>query len=213
MSNNKIAIYGAGGFGREVFLLIHHLNEAGANWEMTGFYDDEIPPGTIINDYKILGGTEALNTNSENISVVFAIGNPPIKKQLLSKLNNKLIRFPTLIHPSVKIRNEQHIEIGEGSIICEGNILTTNIRIGAHVILNLACTTGHDVLIEDFCSIMPGARISGEVKIRELVYIGTGATIINQIEIGNASIIGAGAVVIKDIPAHCTAVGVPARKI
>ena len=43
--------------------------------------------------------------------------------------------------------------------------------------------------------------------------IGTKATIIPGITIGEWSIIGAGAVVVRDIPPHCTAVGVPAKPI
>jgi acetyltransferase-like isoleucine patch superfamily enzyme len=45
------------------------------------------------------------------------------------------------------------------------------------------------------------------------VYVGTGAKIINQLEIGEYTIVGAGAVVSKTLPAHCTAVGVPAKAI
>ena len=43
--------------------------------------------------------------------------------------------------------------------------------------------------------------------------MGTGAKIINQLEIGDYTIVGAGAVVAKTLPAHCTAVGVPAKVI
>lgn len=60
---------------------------------------------------------------------------------------------------------------------------------------------------------MPSVNISGEVEIGEAVYVGTGAKIINQLKIGDNTIIGAGAVVAKDLPANCTAVGVPAKVI
>jgi acetyltransferase-like isoleucine patch superfamily enzyme len=60
---------------------------------------------------------------------------------------------------------------------------------------------------------MPGVNISGEVTIDECVYIGTGAKIVNQVEIGEGTIVAAGAVVSKSLPAHCTAVGVPAKPI
>ncbi len=103
--------------------------------------------------------------------------------------------------------------MGEGTIITAGNILTVDIKIGKHVMVNLDCTIGHDTVIEDFCSIMPSANISGNVKLEEGAYIGTGTQIINKIVIGKYSIIGAGAVVIRDIPARCTAVGVPAKPI
>ena len=60
---------------------------------------------------------------------------------------------------------------------------------------------------------MPSCNISGEVIVEEGVYCGTGVKIINQIQIGEYSTIGAGAVVVSNLPAHCTAVGVPAKVI
>ena len=108
---------------------------------------------------------------------------------------------------------KSNVLVGEGSIICAGTILTTDIKIGRHVILNLCCTVGHDSLIGDFCSFMPAVNISGEVNIGEGVYVGTGAKIINQLEIGEETIVGAGAVVAKSLPAKCTAVGIPAKPI
>jgi serine O-acetyltransferase len=40
-----------------------------------------------------------------------------------------------------------------------------------------------------------------------------GAKVLGNIEVGEYSRIGAGSVVLKSIPAHCTAVGVPAKLV
>lgn len=208
----KIAIYGAGGFGREVKMLIDQINQKERLFDFIGYFDDGVEKGKIINQYPVLGGLNELNNFSENINLVFSLANPNVKKDLLSKITKANISFPVLIHPSCYIGTDQ-VQIGEGSIVCAGTIITVNIDIGKHVILNLSCTVGHDTIIEDNCSFMPSVNISGEVKIGKGVYCGTGAKIINQLEIGENSIIGAGAVVSKDIPANCTAVGVPAKPI
>ena len=84
---------------------------------------------------------------------------------------------------------------------------------GAKVQLFSDSTLGHDSFIKDFVSIMPTVNISGEVTIGECVNVGAAATIINRLEIGEYSIVGAGAVLTKTLPAHCTAVGVPAKII
>ncbi|HED23611.1 MAG TPA: transferase, partial [Firmicutes bacterium] len=54
-------------------------------------------------------------------------------------------------------------------------------------------------------------NISGNVKVGEGVMIGTGATVLQGVQVGPWCRIGAGAVVTKDLPANCTAVGVPAE--
>lgn len=210
----KIAVFGAGGFGREVHMLIEQINKTSPQWEFTGFFDDDAGKhNKRINNQPVLGGLDAVNSIKEELNLVFAIGNPKVKRSLVKRISNPLIKFPVLIHPNVLLGSPEFLEIGEGTIICASNIITTNIKIGRHVILNLACTVGHDTVIEDYCSFMPTVNVSGEVLIREGVFVGTGAKIINQLEVGANSVIGAGAVVAKNIPADCTAVGVPAKPI
>lgn len=139
------------------------------------------------------------------------IGDPIVKKEIFQKIKNPLVKFPILIHPSVIISDK--VEIGEGSIICAGNIITVNIKIGKHVIINLDCTIGHDAIINDYCSLMPSVNISGETEVGECSYFGTAALTINQRKVGKNVIIGANSSVIKDIPDNCTAVGSPATPI
>ncbi len=209
----KIAIFGAGGFGREVHFLINQINAARQTYEFIGYFDDGIDKGSLVNDYPVLGGIKELNAWKESLSLVLAIGDPKTKKKIVDEISNSTIAFPVLIHPNVLIGDMKYNSIGEGSIICAGNIITVNINIGRHVILNLSCTTGHDTNIGDFCSFMPTVNISGEVEIAKCVYVGTGAKIINQLTIGENTIIGSGAVVSKSLPSNCTAVGIPAKPI
>ena len=209
---NKIAIFGAGGFGREVNSLINQINQREKKFDFLGYFDDGLQKGEAIGKHTILGGLKELNSFPEEINVVISIADPRIKAKIVAAIDNKKVKFPTLIHPSC-IVGEDNISIGVGSIICAGTILTVDIGIGDHVILNLGCTVGHDTKIGSYSSFMPSVNISGEVEIGECVYCGTGAKIINQIEIGSYSIIGSGAVVSKSIPSNCTAVGVPAKPI
>lgn len=215
LQNNMkdIIIIGAGGFGREVLALIEAINRKKNEYNFLGFIDDGISSENLINGFENLGGTDLLLNWEQELHVAVALGNPKIKESIVNKISvNKNLTFPNLIHPNVYLENYGNF-FGKGNIICEGNILTTNITFKDFITLNLACTVGHDTLIEDFCSIMPGVNISGEVIVREKVYIGTGAKIINQLEIGENTIVGAGSVVFKTLPPNCTAVGVPAKPI
>ena len=206
---DKIVIIGAGGFGREVHWLIEEINKQSNYWDFLGYIDDQTPVGTIINGFPVLGNIEWLN--GQTLNVVCAIGDPNIKKSVLSKLSSSSNKFPILIHPDVRISN--YVDIGEGSIICSGCIFTVNIKIGKHVIINLDSTVGHDAIIMDYSTILPSVNISGHVTINERVSVGTGAKIIQGLSIGENTIIGAGAIVTKDIPANVVAVGMPAKAI
>ena len=61
-----IAIFGAGGLGREVACLINRINQDKQIYNFIGFFDDEKPKGEFVNYGKVLGGIDALNawTNS-----------------------------------------------------------------------------------------------------------------------------------------------------
>jgi len=205
-----IVIIGAGGFGREVAWLIEDINKKNMEWNIVGFVDDnQAIQGTQINGYKVVGDIDWLK--EQGLCVVNAIGDPIIKKKVMEKLAGSKNQYPVLIHPSV-IYSES-VNFGEGSIICAGNIITVNIEIGKHVIINLDCTIGHDANIGDYSTVLPSVNVSGFVKIEECVNVGTGSAIIQGVSIGKNTVIGAGAVVVKDLPANCTAVGSPAKPI
>jgi len=208
----KIAVFGAGGFGREVKMLIDQINEKTPTYEFVGFFDDGEPKGKMVNGFPVLGGKDELNDYPEALCIAYAVGNPATKKIIVDGLTNPNVSTPALIHPNVYVGKDD-VTIGDGCIICAGCVITVNIKIGRFVILNLGCTVGHDTIIEDHASFMPSVNISGEVLIKEGVYAGTGAKIINQLEIGLYTIVGAGAVVSKTLPDYCTAVGIPAKPI
>jgi sugar O-acyltransferase (sialic acid O-acetyltransferase NeuD family) len=200
----KIAIYGAGGFGRETRLMIDQINQNEKIWDFIGYYDDNKTGD------KILGNLNSLNQFNESLYVVVAIADSLTRRKIVEGITNKIIKYPILMHPSV-IFNDKLVTVGEGSIIAAYNVFTADIEIGQHSIINLSCTIGHDVSVGDYGSVMPGVHLSGNVKVGGEVLIGTGARILQNINIGARSKIGAGAVVTKDVPEGVTVVGVPAK--
>lgn len=208
-----IAIFGVGGFGREVLTLIQDINRVEPTWNVVGFFDDGYEVGYEVHGLKNLGGAKELNEWKTPLSVVIAIGTPRIKRAILNNIKNTLVDYPTLIHPSVIIGDRDYVKIGKGCILCAYTVVTCDVEIGDFVILNLACTLGHDTVVKDYCAFMPTCNISGECVIEEGVYCGTGVKIINQTSIGAETIVGAGAVVVKPLPVKCTAVGAPAKAI
>lgn len=205
----KLIIIGAGGFGREVAWLVERINKQNPSWNILGFIDDNGEfKGREINGYKVLGGCETIK-EYPNAYVVCAVGASKVRKKIIDKIGK--CNFATLIDPSVELSD--FVRIGEGSIICANTIITVNIEIGSHVIINLDCTIGHDAVLNDFVTLYPNVNVSGMTVTGTCCEVGTGTQIIQGKRIGDYSIIGAGAVVVKDIPSKCTAVGSPAKPI
>ena len=123
----------------------------------------------------------------------------------------KETQFFTFIHPTALLMED--IEIGEGSFIGAYSILTTNIKIGKHAILNRGNHIGHDCRIGDYFSAMPGAIVSGNVTIHSLVYMGTNSSIREKLSIHSLSTIGMNSTVVKHIEDAGVYVGVPSKKI
>lgn len=206
----NIAIAGGGGLGRELLTLIN----ATQDWKAIGFYDDQIALQSVIKNLPVLGMIDDLSRAEENLAVVIAIGDVIAKEKIVQRLaNNSYLQYPVLIHPQTLLQDITSIHLGIGSIIAAGSILTTDIKVGDHVLINLACTIGHGTSIGNGCSIMPGVNIAGEVVIGNQVLIGSGANILSGVNIGDHARIGSGAVVTKNVRRNSTVVGIPAREI
>ncbi|MBL7873730.1 MAG: acetyltransferase [Cyclobacteriaceae bacterium] len=207
----NIAIYGAGGFGKEVLTLIMDLINSNNRWSFIGFFDDRDCSDKLGKLY--LGDYRALNNWSDPLCLVLAMGWSNIRSAVADRIQNPMIEFPPLISPKCIFGDARRVTIGKGSIIMAGANLTTDIAIGDFVLININATIGHDVQLADFCSVMPSANISGNVKMESGVFIGSGATVLQNIRIEKNSIVGAGAVVTKDVKGETTVVGIPARVI
>lgn len=207
----NIVIVGAGGVGRETSLIIQQINELKSTWNLIGFIDDNVNSwGNVINGYPVIGGMDSLEKLSLDTYVVVAIANYKVKKRIVNKINNRF-KFATIVHPRVWLHD--YMTLGEGTIIYEGAILTTNIKVGNHVIISPKCGIGHDSIIKDYVSLLWNVNISGNDIIEEGVMMGSASTVIQGKRIGKGSTVGAGAVVIDNIDSYSTVVGVPAKVI
>ena len=165
----------------------------------------------MLNDIEVLSLFDAKNKYPD-ASVVSGIGVPKIRELTMEKARSAGFGFVALVHARTEM--SKWIAMGEGTVICAGNILTTNITLGKHVQINLDCTIGHDVIMGDYATLAPGVHVSGCVHVGKRAYIGTGAVISNGTQdnplvIGDDVIVGAGACVTKSI-SYGTWGGVPA---
>jgi len=190
----KLALFGYGGHAREVACQIDQ--------EVTFFVDDE-----YANDI-----TKPISEfNPEEYLMMVAVADSHDRKAIVDRLP-KETKYFTFIHPTVQIMDD-NIEVGEGSFIGSNSILTTNVKLGKHALLNRGNHIGHDCFIGDYFSAMPNAVIGGNVWIDNKVYLGSCSNIREKIKIVANTTVGMNAAVVKNITESGVYVGVPAKKI
>lgn len=187
----KKALIGGGGHANEVMAQMGNI--------ITQFVDDK-----YVTDKTL----PLSNFNPDEYEIMIAISNPTDRYNILTRLPKKT-RFFSFIHPTALILNNVHI--GEGSFIGAYSILTTNIKIGKHCILNRGNHIGHDCIIGDFFSAMPGAIVSGNVNIDEKVFIGTNSSVKEKIKITKNVTIGMNSGVVSDLLISGTYIGTPSK--
>jgi len=202
--NMNINIFGASGFAKEVYALVKRLGHT-----PVAFVDKE--------NGEPIYGVPVISEEYYNpaIPIVIALGNPSLRSKVVNNILQKFpyARFPVLCDPTVQLLDPSTINIGKGTIICAGTILTCDIQLGDFSILNLSTTIGHDCVLGDYFTTAPGVNISGKVKTGKKIYFGTNSSCIEDINITDTVTIGMGSVVIKDIPESGTYVGTPIKKI
>jgi len=190
----KKALIGYGGHAREVM--------AQMGEKLTCFVDDQ---------YVVEDTVSLSDFDPNEYIVMIAVADSKSRFDIGQRLP-KETKYFTWIHPTSLIMSDD-ITIGEGSFIGAYSILTTNIKIGKHAILNRGNHIGHDCEIGDYFSAMPGAIVSGNVKIYDCVYMGSNSSIREKLSIHSLCTVGMNAAVVRNIEDNGTYVGVPIKKI
>lgn len=147
--------------------------------------------------------------NPDQYEVMIAVGDSKTRFDIAQKLPSETKYF-SFIHPTALLLDDS-ISIGEGSFIGAYSVLTTNIKIGKHALLNRAVHIGHDTIIGSYFSAMPGAIVSGNVTIYDCVYLGTNSSIREKLTIHSLSTIGLNSGIVKSIEIPGTYIGTPAK--
>ena len=209
-----IAIYGAGGFGREIACLIRIINENNPTWNFVGFLDDNPDLVGTSNPYgTIVGGMDWLNSRSTPMSLAIAVGNPNSVHNIVERIVNPQIDFPNIVAPTVTFLDRDSLKIGKGNIICSNCFISCNVTIGDFNLLNGYIPVGHDAEIGNYNVIMPSCNISGGVTIGNENFFGVQSVVLQYIKIGNNTRVGANSVIMRKTKDGFLYIGNPAKRV
>ncbi|GHT77563.1 serine O-acetyltransferase [Bacteroidia bacterium] len=207
-----IAIYGAGGLGREIIWIIDQINELKPTWNLVGFFDDtKIIGDKIAGNNPVLGGLKELNEWKDELAVVLAFGNPNSVWLVRSKINNSLLSFPNIIHPNLRCPDINSLLIGKGNIITGNCVFSCDVSIGNFNLFNGSVCLGHDVKIGSYNTLMPAVRISGNVEIGERNLFGLCSIVLQQLNIGEGITLTPGSVLLHKPKNNSIYIGNPAK--
>ena len=209
----KIVLIGAGGFGREVAIMIEEINLVKKRFELLGFLDDgpNFDENSDINGYPWLGPTSWILDHKDDVVCTCTISNPAIKSRIQRELTDKGVRFQTIMAVTSGVARSS--VIGPGSVLYWNVGVSVNCKVGAGVLLNDGVKLGHDVVIGDFVSVFPGTGISGGTTVGEEASIGGHAFIVPGKKIGDRAHIAAGSIVFSNVRAGTTVLGNPAKRM
>jgi sugar O-acyltransferase (sialic acid O-acetyltransferase NeuD family) len=210
----RYVVIGAAGHGQEVAWSLCEAERAQGRTATIAFLDDARPRGAVASGLgDVLGGLELAAELGAlpGVAFVLGVGLPRTKAKIVAQLGRLGLRWHTVVHPRATIG--PNVQLGGGSYVAAGAILTVNVEVGAFATVNMHCQVAHDGTVGAFATLHPDAHVAGGVTIGEGAELGSGSVVTPGVTIGPWAVLGAGCVAVRPLAGGATYVGVPARAL
>lgn len=204
----KLAIYGCGGYGREILLEAKNLYS-----DQDFIFVESSPAEESVSGIRVVSHSELVK-DFKNYRFIIGVSDHKARKRISMELLDAGLKPHSHFSDSSIVNSKKNI--GEGVIFNSMSMITDNVKIGKFCQFNIYSYVAHDCTIGNYVTFAPKVSCNGNVIIKDNAYIGTGAVIKQgtaekPIVIGESSIVGMGAIVTKDVMDGETVIGNPAK--
>ncbi|SDU84350.1 sugar O-acyltransferase, sialic acid O-acetyltransferase NeuD family [Microlunatus sagamiharensis] len=204
-----LVLVAASGLAREVLAA---LAEDPAGHEVRGVLDDAPNlQGTLVGGVPVLGTLEDAAAHPD-AQLLVCVGRGAGRATVVDRLAGLGVtdeRYATYVHPLASV--PATCRVGSGSVVLAGAVLTTDVRLGRHVVVMPRVVLTHDDSVADFATLCSGVVLGGHVHVGRAAYLGMNSSVREDSTVGAGAVLGMGAVLLTDLPDDQTWVGVPAR--
>lgn len=213
-----IAVYGAGAYGEEVYLLIEKVNSycstEDQKWNFIGFFDDNYNLSSTENTYgNILGGIDALNNYQGPLSIVIGIASSTAIHAILGRITKLDVDFPNIIDPDTSFIDKNTFKIGVGNIIGEGCRFSPKVTLGDFNIIVNDSVFGHDAFVGSYNVFFPEVRLSGKTVVGDNNLFGMRTAVFQGVRIFDNVKLSAGSILSMNARSGFTYIGNPAKRL
>jgi sugar O-acyltransferase (sialic acid O-acetyltransferase NeuD family) len=200
----ELMIFGAGGFGREVFA---YARDSGLR--VAGFVDENSSALEGFDlEVGLVGNLDSIS-KADEFSWLVAVGDASARQRVSAVLLGRGAQLASVIHPTAYVAPSAHV--GPGAIICPFAMIGANAQVSSNVAINAYASVGHDAVVGRSSVFSPYSTVNGNVTLGSAVFLGSGAIVLPGCSVGAYSKIAAGAVVTRDMGPGSLVVGNPAK--
>lgn len=186
------------------------VNDAIQRWDRIVLLDDDpAKHGQVIMDVPVVGPFGALADHQAGDEAVNMVAlSTKGRDGARAKIESFGIALVSLVHPSVDVRGAT---LGRAVTIYAGCTISALSTVGDHSVVFTQAVLGHGALLGAGAVLAPGAVVNARVQVGDRAYIGSNASVLPDIQIGEEATVSACSAALGDVPAGCTALGVPAE--
>lgn len=206
MPKLDLIIIGAGGFGRELHVMLMDAFSAD-QYQFKGFLADE--SNALAAQLGPVVGSPRDYQPQPNDRFLLAIGYMDAREQTTKLIRERGGKFESFIHPQAYIAS--NATIGAGAVIYPFAVVSNAAIVADQVHLNYYASVGHDCHVGRCCLLAPYATMNGFSALGDHAYMSTHSTVVVAKRVGDRTKISANSTVQQDVPPDCFVHGVPGR--